>query len=62
MATDTNAGALCAVHEHCSVPANPGTVATFGFFVAGECGLVLWSDGVEVVGCGNHGHTQVQFL
>ncbi len=62
VATDGDAGALRAVHENGRVPADPGAVAAFDVFVAGELRFVLRGDGVDVVGGGNHRHTQVEFL
>src|ERR1700712_5339650 len=62
VATDGDTGALGAVHEHRGVPADPRAVAALDVFVAGKLGLVLGRDGVDVVGGGNHRHTQVQLF
>ena len=60
--THTYPRALGAVHRNRCVPTNPSAVATFDLFITGECRLVLRGDGVEVIGRGDHGNAQVQFL
>src|SRR6218665_1368453 len=60
MSTDSVFGALRPVHEHCGIPPNPGPKATLDLFITGELGLVFGCDGVEVVGCEDHWHTEVQ--
>ena len=62
VATHTDARSLGAVHRNGGVPANPGAVATLNLFVAGELGFIFGSDGVEVIGGGDHRHAQVQLL
>jgi hypothetical protein len=59
---DADAGALRAVHRDGGVPADPCAVAALDLLVAGELGLVLGRDGVDVVGGRNHRHAQVQLL
>ena len=62
VAADADAGALCAVHHDRGVPAQPGAVAAFDLFVAGEVRLVLGRDRVDVVGGRNHRHAELQLL
>ena len=62
VAADADAGALRAVHRDGGVPADPGAVAALDLLVAGEVGLVLGRDRVDVVGRRNHRHAQVQIL
>ena len=50
VAADADAGALCAVHHDRGIPADPGAVAAFDVFVAGEPRLQLGRDRVHVVG------------
>jgi hypothetical protein len=53
VATNRDAGALSAVNHDCGIPAHPGAVGTLNCLVAWESGLILWADGVYVVGGGN---------
>ncbi|EME17209.1 arginase/agmatinase/formimionoglutamate hydrolase, arginase family protein [Rhodococcus triatomae BKS 15-14] len=55
VAAHADAGALCAVHHDRGVPADPGAVAAFDFFVTGEPRLVLGGDGVDEIGRGQCG-------
>ena len=50
MAADAHARPLRAVHHDGRVPPDPGPVATFDILVAGEPGLQLGRDRVDVVG------------
>ena len=50
VATDADAGALRAVHDHRGVPAQVGAEAALDLLVAGEPGLLLGADRVDVVG------------
>ena len=50
MAADAHARPLRAVHHDGRVPPDPGPVAAFDVLVAGEPGLQLGRDGVDVVG------------
>ena len=59
---DADPGALRAVHRDGGVPADPGAVAALDLLVAGELGLVLGGDGVDVVRRRNHRHAEVQVL
>ena len=52
MAADAHPRALRAVHHDGRVPPDPGPVAAFDVLVAGEPGLQLGGDGVDVVGRG----------
>ena len=62
VATDSDARSLRAVHRDCGVPTNPRAVLALNLFVAWKGWLVLWSDGVEVVGGRHHRHTEVQLF
>ncbi len=62
VATDRNAGALGAVNHDGGIPANPTAVAAFEFLITGELRFVLRRNRVDVVGGGNHRHTQVQLF
>ncbi len=53
-------GALRPVHGDRGVPAQPCAEAALDLFVARKLRLVLRSDGVDVVGGRDHGHTEVQ--
>ena len=50
VAADPDAGALGAVHDHRGVPAQVRAEAPLGLLVAGEPGLLLGADRVDVVG------------
>ena len=56
VSADLDTGPLCTVDDHRRVPAVPPTVAAFDLFVAGEPGLVLRPDRVDVVGGREAGH------
>ena len=62
VATDRDAGALRAVNHDGSIPTHPRTVGAFNGFIAWELRLVLWADGVYVVGSRNQRHVQLQLV
>ena len=62
VSADTDARALCAVNQHCGVPTHPGAIGSLYFFVTRELSLILWSDGVDVVGGRNHRHVQLKLV
>ena len=62
MAADADAGALRAVHRERGVPADPAAVAALELLVAGELGLVLGRDRVDVVRRRHLRHVQLQLV
>ena len=53
VAANRDARTLSPVNHDCRVPAHPSAVGTLNCLVAWEWGLILWADGVYVVGGGN---------
>ncbi len=62
VAADADAGALRAVHRDGRVPADPAAIAALELLIARELGLVLRSDGVDVVGDRHLRHVQLQLV
>ena len=62
MSTNRNSWALSSVHQHRSIPSHPGTVGSFDFFIAWESWLVLWRNGVDVIGGWYQWHVKLQFM
>ena len=50
MATDSNALALCAGHHHGGIPSQPPAIGALHGFIAGEVGLFVNTNGVDVRG------------
>ena len=59
VSTDLDAWTLGPVDEHGRIPAVPAAVAAFDLFIAGEPGLVLRTDGVDVVGGSEAGYADL---
>ena len=62
VAADRDAGALRPVHRDGRVPADPRAVPPLELLVAGELGLVLRRDGVDVVRRRHHRYAEMQLL
>ena len=56
---DADARALRAVHRDRGIPADPAAVRALGLLVAGEPGLAVRGDGVDVVGAGHRRNADV---
>src|SRR5690606_28895333 len=59
VSTDTLAGSLSARHHHGGVPADPAAVTALHFLVAGELGLVVHVNGVDVRSVEAQRHAQL---
>jgi hypothetical protein len=59
VAAHLDAGALRAVHQHRGIPAVPAAERALDLFIAGEPGLVLGADRVDVVRGGEAGDTHI---
>ena len=61
MSADADAGTLRAVHHDRRIPADPVAVAPLDLLVAGEEGLGLGGDGVDVIRCRQRRQPDVTF-